>query len=297
VNLRDRSDRATALHWAAQAGHLAVVRRLIEAGADIHGEGDEHQAGVLGWATCLRPVQRDVAELLIERGARPTIFAAVALERPDLVRQLIADDPKWLSARMSLFEHRRTALHLAVLRNLPEMVALLLELGADPSAPDDRGNTPLNYASARVDERIAARLIAAGAQPSEGSRNRFESAVPILNVKSVPASMSYYRDKLGFMIEWDWGSPPTFACVRRDAVRIFLCQDAQGGPGTWISIFVEDVDELHDDYRRRGAMVRQPPTNFPWGVREMNVEDPDGHRLRMGSDATGPADGVDLDES
>jgi hypothetical protein len=29
----------------------------------------------------------------------------------------------------------------------------------------------------------------------------------------------------------------------------------------------------------------------------MNVEDPDGHRFRMGSDATGPGDGVDLDES
>jgi uncharacterized glyoxalase superfamily protein PhnB len=28
----------------------------------------------------------------------------------------------------------------------------------------------------------------------------------------------------------------------------------------------------------------------PWGTREMNVEDPDGHRIRMGSDATGPAD-------
>jgi hypothetical protein len=29
---------------------------------------------------------------------------------------------------------------------------------------------------------------------------------------------------------------------------------------------------------------------WDWGTREMNVEDPDGHRFRMGSDATGPAD-------
>ena len=79
-------------------------------------------------------------------------------------------------------------------------------------------------------------------------------------------------------------------------MRIFLCQDGQGAPGTWISIFVQDVDALYEDYQRRGAIIRQAPTNFPWGVREMNVEDLDGHRLRLGSDATGPSDDIDLAE-
>ena len=32
------------------------------------------------------------------------------------------------------------------------------------------------------------------------------------------------------------------------------------------------------------------------GMREMNVADLDGHRLRIGSEATGPADGVVLNE-
>jgi hypothetical protein len=40
--------------------------------------------------------------------------------------------------------------------------------------------------------------------------------------------------------------------------------------------------------------LRQAPANFPRGLREMNVEDDDGHRLRLGSPATGPADGVPL---
>jgi uncharacterized glyoxalase superfamily protein PhnB len=57
---------------------------------------------------------------------------------------------------------------------------------------------------------------------------------------------------------------------------------------------VQDVDLLFDEYRRRGATIRQPPTNFPWGLREMNVEDLDGHRLRMGSAATDAADGAQL---
>lgn len=41
-------------------------------------------------------------------------------------------------------------------------------------------------------------------------------------------------------------------------------------------------------------MIRLPPTNMPWGTREMNVEDPDGHRIRMGSDSTGPTDEDEL---
>jgi len=141
------------------------------------------------------------------------------------------------------------------------------------------------------------KLVAAGADPAEHGANRFKFSVPILNVRNCSASIDYYVDKLGFEKEWDFGTPPTFACERRDRVKIFLCEGAQGAPGTWISIFVHDVDALYADYRRRGAIIRQKPTNFPWGVREMNVEDLDGHRLRLGSDPTGPDDNVDLDEA
>lgn len=297
VNQRDKFDRATALHWAAAEGHMAVVKRLIAAGGDVDGAGDDHDINVIGWATCFQKVQHEVADYLLAEGATPTIFSSVALNRADLVRQLVRAEPRVLSRQMSRFEHRRMPLHFAVLKERPEMVALLLELGADPSGKDDRGNTPLNYVSPKMDKRIALALIAAGASPAEKSANRFESAVPILNVKNVPASIAYYVEKLGFDKEWDWGSPPSFACVFRDSVRIFLCQDAQGTPGTWISIFIQDVDALHEDYKRRDAIIRQAPTNFPWGLREMNVEDLDGHRLRIGSAATGPHDGVGLNEA
>jgi predicted lactoylglutathione lyase len=297
VRMRDRLDNASALHWAAQGGHLDVVKRLLAAGADIDGEGDAHEIGVIGWATCFRDVRTEVAEFLLARGAKPTIFSAVALGRGDLVRSLVAADPSLLELRkMSKFEHHRAPLHLAVIKNRPDMVQLLLALGADPRVKDSRGSTPLNHALAKTDRGICDLLVAAGADRKEAGVNRFESAVPILDVKSVPASVAYYVDKLGFEKQWEWGNPPTFACVWRDQVRIFLCQHAQGKSETWISIFVQDVDALYEDYKRRGAIIRQKPTNFPWGVREMNVQDIDGHRLRMGSESTGASDGVDLVE-
>jgi catechol 2,3-dioxygenase-like lactoylglutathione lyase family enzyme len=220
----------------------------------------------------------------------------VALGRAELIRRIVTADRRQLHARMSRFEHRMTPLHLAVVKNQPESVAALIALGADTAARDRRGRTPLGCGTAKSDPAVAKQLIAAGADPADASPTRFDQAVPILNVKNVPASIAYYVDKLGFQKEWDWGEPATFGCVARDTVQIFLCEGGQGGPGTWISLFVHDVDALYADYRRRGAIVRQKPTNFPWGLKEMNVEDLDGHRLRLGSEATGPSDGADLAE-
>jgi hypothetical protein len=105
---------------------------------------------------------------------------------------------------------------------------------------------------------------------------------PILYASAFTPLMDYFVDKLGFRKLWDWGAPPTFGAVGRDQIEIFLCQGSQGQPGTWMSIFVDDVDELYDELRQRGATIKMPPTDEPWGMREMHVECPDGHILRLG---------------
>jgi ankyrin repeat protein len=284
VDARDRYDKATALHWAAQEGHLAVVERLLAAGADVDGEGDAHEIGALGWATCFKHVRTEVAELLLARGAKPTVFSAVALGRADLVRALVAAAPTLLRQRkMSRFEHHRTPLHLAVLKNRPAMVKLLIALGADARAEDSRGYTPLDFARADTHAAIVEALVGAGADPRERNVNRFEKAVPILNVKDLTASLDYYVDKLGFEKQWDYGDPPTFGCVRRDGVEIFLSQERPVA-GMQLSIFVQDVDALHEEYKKSGAIIRRPPTDMPWGVRRMDVDDLDGHSLGMSGD-------------
>jgi hypothetical protein len=69
--------------------------------------------------------------------------------------------------------------------------------------------------------------------------NEFECLIPILNVKNFAASMNYYIDQLGFKKKWDWGNPPSFGCVARGTVEIFLSEGGQGQPGMWMSIFME----------------------------------------------------------
>ncbi|MDP1907015.1 MAG: glyoxalase superfamily protein, partial [Hyphomicrobium sp.] len=160
---------------------------------------------------------------------------------------------------------------------------LLIELGADPRAHDSRGYAPIDFVKPETDAAIAAMLIAAGAAPATRGANRFERLVPVLKVASITASLDYYVDKLGFRKLFEWGDPPTFASVSRDGVEIFLSQEEWVGP-TSLSVFVQDVDGLYDDYRVSGALIRRPPFNFPWGVRGMDVEDVDGHQLRFSGD-------------
>jgi ankyrin repeat protein len=143
VNTRETGDNTYAMHWAAAAGLLDVVRRLADAGGDVVGSGDDHELEVIGWATCWDggddEAHRAVAEFLISRGARHHIFSAIALGLADDVRRIAASDPRAVHRRQSRNENNRTPLHFAVERNRPQIVALLLELGADPLAVDAWG--------------------------------------------------------------------------------------------------------------------------------------------------------------
>ncbi|MFZ1991292.1 MAG: ankyrin repeat domain-containing protein [Alphaproteobacteria bacterium] len=291
IDKRDKLDNASALHWAAQAGQLEAVRLLLDRGANPDGAGDEHEAGVIGWAMVLAGPRKEVAELLLARGASPTVFAAVALGREDLVRALAEAGPNIVDAQMSRHERRQAPLHFAVARNLPEMVRLLIELGADASAKDDHGATPLQYGSSRTDPRIAGMLIEAGADPALRG-NYFESSTPQIEVKSIAASIDYFVQKLGFEKEWEAGNPASFACVFRDDVFIFLSSQHPQLGRTQIAISVRDVDALHEEYKARGATILQPPQSRPWGGRTIVVVDLDGNLLSIASQIATPEPGV-----
>jgi catechol 2,3-dioxygenase-like lactoylglutathione lyase family enzyme len=112
--------------------------------------------------------------------------------------------------------------------------------------------------------------------------DRMSCAVPIFTVSSLKASQAYYRDALGFEVDWDYGDPPDFGAVHRDNGVLFMCQGCQGHAGGWVMIFHGDVDKLHDEYVKRGAIIKMPPTDMPWHMREMHVADPDGNVIRFG---------------
>ncbi len=111
---------------------------------------------------------------------------------------------------------------------------------------------------------------------------RVENIAPILYVTDMAKSLEFYVDTLGFK-KADWGDD-TFTSINRDNSGIYLCKGGQGLPGTWLWIgFDGDINELYQRLKLKGVTIKLPPTNFSWAF-EMQVQDPDGHILRFGTD-------------
>jgi catechol 2,3-dioxygenase-like lactoylglutathione lyase family enzyme len=109
----------------------------------------------------------------------------------------------------------------------------------------------------------------------------FGGVTPVLRVRDVKASEEYYVQRLGFKV--DFRSPGYFVSVSRGRCNLFLCEGDQGHSGGWVWIDGVDVEKVYAEFVASGAKIRHKPTNYPWAL-EMQVEDPDGNVLRIGSD-------------
>jgi len=114
-----------------------------------------------------------------------------------------------------------------------------------------------------------------------------ELVVPVLNVSSIEQSFAWFA-KLGWHRGFAWdpepGAAPVFGSVQCEDCEIFLCLDNQGGRGdhgAWMSVWVDDVDAVHERCLREGLEVTHGPVDEVWHVRECHVRHPDGHVLRI----------------
>jgi ankyrin repeat protein len=166
----------TPLHLSAAALRPTATRVLLDNGADANAR-NRRGAAPLHYACDLRPraggewspsVQAEVLRLLLTRGAETELAdrnGATALHRavrarsPAAVRELLGAGAR-VDARLR--QRGSTPLHLAMQSTGAsgtagaeceqlEIIALLLEHGADPRALDARGRTPFDWApSARA---------------------------------------------------------------------------------------------------------------------------------------------------
>lgn len=109
----------------------------------------------------------------------------------------------------------------------------------------------------------------------------------VLAVPDLERSASYFRDALGFRLEWPEGSGWQLAA--RGEVRIMMghCPDALApsamGDHSYFGYFhVDDANALHEEFLSNGAIILQPPADKPHGMREFVVATPDGHRMMFG---------------
>ena len=109
---------------------------------------------------------------------------------------------------------------------------------------------------------------------------------PQLLVDDLPAAIAYYREKLGFGVDFCYES--FYAGVSRDGIAIHLkCapktvsdrahRRQQEHLDAYIS--VTGVAALYEELRSRGARITRPLEARPWSCLDFYAEDLDGYIL------------------
>ena len=156
---------SSALDFAAHQDHPDVVRVLIDAGADIDTNNDGHSPLHLA----SRSGALEVVKMLVKAGAgvnatdgngRTCLIDAAHYGHTETVRYLVGLPEVDVNYRGMCSE---TALHCAVNQGHPDMVQVLIDVGADIDTRNDDGHSPLHCASQEGALEVVKMLVEAGA--------------------------------------------------------------------------------------------------------------------------------------
>lgn len=112
---------------------------------------------------------------------------------------------------------------------------------------------------------------------------KLHQTVPELPVRDVEQAQRYFRDRLGFTIEWLYPGGDLGAVSHGDCVLFFRRAASGGGPGVfWI--FVDDPDAACRELEQRGAEIVDPVADKPWGMRQFTVKDLNGNLFHFHHD-------------
>lgn len=118
---------------------------------------------------------------------------------------------------------------------------------------------------------------------------------PLFVVSNLQRSLDFYCQKLGFVDPNVHGDPPCFAMLNRDGFDLMLSLAGDrtrvhphGVDGTW-DMYISVADIAAEIAALESALVRpdKGPTDTFYGMREIEILDPDGHRICIAQDISG----------
>jgi len=120
------------------------------------------------------------------------------------------------------------------------------------------------------------------------SAPEIKCAKPVLFVTNVETSAAYFRDKLGFAIDFLHGQPPFYGAVSRGGACLHLrgvhepvFKERIREEEQLLAAFLEvaNVKGLFAECKAAGASFVHPLRKEPWGGSAFTVRDPDGNAI------------------
>ncbi|XP_054762960.2 transient receptor potential cation channel subfamily A member 1-like [Lytechinus pictus] len=175
LNLTDHYDQ-TPLHYAAEAGNVDMIKLLLKYEAqgevrDVLGKSPVHIAAQAGYVACVEELLDHIPMLLNDDdgdGMTP-LLTSCFFGRHDLVRQLL----KMGADITNVNDEHRTALMLAAVNNHVETMSILIEHNCDIHAIDKDKNNALHVCCDAGHIAAANLLIRAGADQSASNNEGF----------------------------------------------------------------------------------------------------------------------------
>ncbi|MBS1603534.1 MAG: GNAT family N-acetyltransferase [Bacteroidetes bacterium] len=108
----------------------------------------------------------------------------------------------------------------------------------------------------------------------------FSHVEPVLPVRDLPGTISYWQEVLGFTSQWTWGDPPDIGAVSWQTVHVqFYLQPEWKGGGCSVWIRLHRIESLYRLHQQRGAEIVEPLESKPWGMAQYTVREINGHYL------------------
>jgi len=144
---------------AIKAGELDRVKAMVSATPSLVNARGDAGSAIL---TAVYHRRKEIANLLVARGAELTLFEACAAGELERVERFVAEKTIDINAHS---DDGWTPLHLAAFFGHAKVVELLLAHGADtaPRSTNPNANTPLHAALAANQKMVAGLLIGHGA--------------------------------------------------------------------------------------------------------------------------------------
>lgn len=165
-------------------------------------------------------------------------------------------------------------------------------LGADPENAPASGEDEVKIIKVvQSQESRGSRPPVREPGPRPSPKPVLKGAIPILFVSNVTATAGFFRDKLGFDVDFLHGEPPFYGSVSRDGARLHLrfVHEPAFAPGIVereqllaAYLDVKDAKALFAEYVEAGVPMHGRLKKEPWGGPGFTILDPDGNRIYFG---------------